>query len=95
MHAVLKPASDRPKAALRPAPPAPTTIASYSWSMTVYSPTLDYDWEASFLVVELPKTWEKALVPLKFLPKFSLLARLNLWLCFKIFILLFVSLIFL
>jgi hypothetical protein len=33
MHAVLKPASARPKAALRPAPPAPTTKASYSWSM--------------------------------------------------------------
>ena len=30
MHAVLKPASERPKAALRPAPPAPTTMASYS-----------------------------------------------------------------
>ena len=32
MQAVLKPASARPKAARRPAPPAPTTIASYSWS---------------------------------------------------------------
>jgi hypothetical protein len=36
MQAVLKPASARPKAARRPAPPAPTTIASYSWSMTGY-----------------------------------------------------------
>jgi hypothetical protein len=34
MHAVLNPASARPKAARRPAPPAPTTIASYSWSYT-------------------------------------------------------------
>ena len=32
MHAVLKPASARPKAARRPEPPAPTTRASYSWS---------------------------------------------------------------
>lgn len=32
IQAVLKPASARPKAARRPAPPAPTTIASYSWS---------------------------------------------------------------
>jgi len=32
MQAVLKPASARPKAARRPAPPAPTTMASYSWS---------------------------------------------------------------
>jgi hypothetical protein len=30
MHAVLKPASARPKAARRPEPPAPTTMASYS-----------------------------------------------------------------
>jgi hypothetical protein len=36
IQAVLKPASARPKAALRPAPPAPTTRASYSWSMTGY-----------------------------------------------------------
>lgn len=36
MQAVLKPASARPKAARKPAPPAPTTIASYSWSMTGY-----------------------------------------------------------
>ena len=35
MQAVLKPASERPKAARRPAPPAPTTIASYVWSITV------------------------------------------------------------
>jgi len=35
MHAVLNPASESPNAALRPAPPAPTTIASYSWSITV------------------------------------------------------------
>lgn len=33
MQAVLKPASVRPKAARRPAPPAPTTTASNSWSM--------------------------------------------------------------
>jgi hypothetical protein len=32
MQAVLNPASARPKAARRPAPPAPTTTASYSWS---------------------------------------------------------------
>ena len=36
IQAVLKPASARPKAARRPAPPAPTTMASYSWSMTGY-----------------------------------------------------------
>jgi hypothetical protein len=36
IQAVLKPASARPKAARRPAPPAPTTIASYSWSITGY-----------------------------------------------------------
>jgi len=46
MQAVLNPASERPKAAYRksyknhlltrsPAPPAPTTIASYVWSITV------------------------------------------------------------
>jgi len=29
MHAVVNPASDRPVAARRPAPPAPTTTASY------------------------------------------------------------------
>lgn len=32
-HAVLRPCSDRPTAARRPAPPAPTTMASYWWSM--------------------------------------------------------------
>ncbi len=32
MHAVLKPFSARPMAARRPAPPAPTTTASYVWS---------------------------------------------------------------
>ena len=36
MHAVLKPASANPKAARKPDPPAPTTRASYSWSMTGY-----------------------------------------------------------
>lgn len=36
MQAVLKPASDRPNAALSPAPPAPTTTASNSWSTTGY-----------------------------------------------------------
>jgi hypothetical protein len=36
MQAVLKPASARPKAARRPEPPAPTTMASYSWSYKVY-----------------------------------------------------------
>jgi hypothetical protein len=36
MHAVLKPASARPNAALRPEPPAPITIASYSWSIMGY-----------------------------------------------------------
>jgi len=35
IQAVLNPASERPNAALNPAPPAPTTIASYSWSITV------------------------------------------------------------
>merc|ERR1719237_1475394 len=37
MTAVLKPSSTRPKAARSPAPPAPTTTASYSWSTTGYS----------------------------------------------------------
>ena len=32
MQAVLNPSSTRPKAALSPAPPAPTTTASYVWS---------------------------------------------------------------
>lgn len=36
-HAALKPSSLRPTAARRPAPPAPTTMASYSWSITWYS----------------------------------------------------------
>merc|ERR1719400_1133620 len=36
MTAVLNPSSTRPKAALRPAPPAPTTTASYWWSTTGY-----------------------------------------------------------
>merc|ERR1719421_1897351 len=36
MHAVLNPCSARPKAARSPAPPAPTTTASYSWSMMLY-----------------------------------------------------------
>lgn len=32
-YAVLRPCSDKPMAARRPAPPAPTTTASNSWSM--------------------------------------------------------------
>lgn len=36
MQAVLNPASERPNAARRPAPPAPTTTASNSWSTTGY-----------------------------------------------------------
>jgi hypothetical protein len=36
IQAVLNPASARPNAALNPAPPAPTTMASYSWSITGY-----------------------------------------------------------
>merc|ERR1719427_2050526 len=36
MTAVLNPSSTRPNAALRPAPPAPTTTASYVWSTTGY-----------------------------------------------------------
>lgn len=36
MHAVLKPASAHPMAARSPAPPAPTTTASYSWSTSGY-----------------------------------------------------------
>jgi hypothetical protein len=35
-HAVLNPASERPNAARKPAPPAPTTTASNSWSTTGY-----------------------------------------------------------
>ena len=34
---MLKPASARPNAARRPAPPAPTTMASYSWSYPISS----------------------------------------------------------
>lgn len=34
MQAVLNPSSTRPNAALSPAPPAPTTTASYVWSIT-------------------------------------------------------------
>ena len=34
MQAVFRPASAQPIAARRPAPPAPTTTASYSWSIT-------------------------------------------------------------
>merc|ERR1711968_384732 len=37
MHAVLNPCSAAPMAARRPAPPAPTTTTSYSWSMIGYS----------------------------------------------------------
>merc|ERR1719220_504833 len=37
MTAVLKPCCTSPKAARRPAPPAPTTTASYVWSTTGYS----------------------------------------------------------
>jgi hypothetical protein len=33
-HAVFSPASHRPTVARRPAPPAPTTTASYAWSTT-------------------------------------------------------------
>lgn len=36
MQAVLNPASERPNAARKPAPPAPTTTASNSWSTTGY-----------------------------------------------------------
>lgn len=46
MQAVLKPASARPNAARRPDPPAPTTMASYSWSTTGY--LLPTKGEASF-----------------------------------------------
>ena len=35
MQAVLKPLLAMPKVARRPAPPAPTTTTSYSWSMMV------------------------------------------------------------
>merc|ERR1719223_327902 len=35
MQAVLKPLEARPNAARRPAPPAPTTTASYSWLIVV------------------------------------------------------------
>ena len=36
IQAVLNPPSDKPMAALRPAPPAPTTMASYVWSTIGY-----------------------------------------------------------
>jgi len=35
IQAVQKPYSASPNVARSPAPPAPTTIASYSWSITV------------------------------------------------------------
>jgi len=44
MHAVLKPASAKPMVARSPAPPAPTTTASYAWSTTLY----DREGEAAF-----------------------------------------------
>merc|ERR1719399_2672304 len=37
MHAVLKPWLASPNAARSPAPPAPTTTASYSWSIHLYA----------------------------------------------------------
>lgn len=37
MTAVLKPSATRPNAARSPAPPAPTTTASYVWSIMGYS----------------------------------------------------------
>merc|ERR1711995_48805 len=43
MHAVLKPCSASPKAARRPAPPAPTTTASYSWSMILYDDLVEVE----------------------------------------------------
>lgn len=53
IRAVLNPFCTRPKAARRPEPPAPTTTASNSWSITLYAlemaPVLI---EASFLPVE-------------------------------------------
>ena len=36
-QATLKPASAKPNAARRPAPPAPTTTASNEWSTIVYA----------------------------------------------------------
>merc|ERR1719197_1105087 len=36
MQALFSPASLKPTAALSPAPPAPTTTASYEWSMIGY-----------------------------------------------------------
>ena len=39
-HAALKPCSAKPTVARSPAPPAPTTMASYVWSMMGYAPTV-------------------------------------------------------
>lgn len=53
MQAVLSPASDSPRAALNPAPPAPTTMASYSWSVTLY-PRMVYHAHHVIACVSLP-----------------------------------------
>merc|ERR1719220_2065478 len=59
MTAVLNPSSTRPNAARRPAPPAPTTTASYWWSTTGYCLEI-----AS--VLTLAESWPET-VKLKFL----------------------------
>lgn len=41
MQATLKPWEARPKAARRPAPPAPMTMQSYLWSTTWYEESVE------------------------------------------------------
>jgi hypothetical protein len=56
MQAVLKPCSESPMAALSPAPPAPTTTASYEWSTTVYDDeVVEKSLEAEALALERPR----------------------------------------
>jgi len=51
IHATLNPASAKPNAALNPAPPAPTTMASYSCSIIGYEEVEVFDWNEDDLVV--------------------------------------------
>jgi len=64
MQAVLNPYSTNPKAALSPAPPAPTTTASYVWSIIVYFPNRgDYYYEVSGYIFDTtPKFFYKGYI---------------------------------
>ena len=58
MHATLKPFSAKPTAARRPAPPAPTTTASYVWSTMWYLPTLSAALPCGLLFPKMPRAAE-------------------------------------